>query len=60
VLGRRARGRLHVAVFGWARDRRAFLIDYDVKFEGDTEQKDDPDTWGKLRDLIETKQYTRR
>jgi phage terminase large subunit GpA-like protein len=48
---------LHVAVFGWARDRRAFLIDY-LKFEGDTEQKDNPDTWGKLRDLIETKQYT--
>lgn len=48
---------LNVAVFGWSRDRRAFLIDYFV-FEGDTEQKDNPDTWGKLRDLIETKQYT--
>lgn len=48
---------LNVAIFGWARDRRAFLIDYHV-FQGDTEQKDNPDTWGKLRDLIESKVYT--
>jgi phage terminase large subunit GpA-like protein len=48
---------LHVAVFGWARDRRAFLIDY-ITFAGDTEHKGNQETWGRLRDLIETKQYT--
>lgn len=47
---------LAVAVFGWARDRRAFLIDY-WKFEGDTEQLDDRDTWGRLRKLLEDHVY---
>lgn len=47
---------LNVAVFGWCRDRRVFLIDYWV-FEGDTEQKDDANTWGRLRELIESKEY---
>ena len=48
---------LKVAIFGWARDRRAFLIDYH-NFEGETERKDNAETWGRLRDLIDTKQYT--
>lgn len=43
---------LAVAVFGWCRDRRAILVDY-WRFEGDTEQLDDPGTWGRLRELIE-------
>lgn len=47
---------LAVAVFGWCRGRRAFLIDY-WRFEGDTEQLDDYGTWGRLRELIETKEY---
>ncbi len=47
---------LPVAVFGWCRDRRAILIDY-WRWEGDTEQIDDPDTWGRLRRLIEHKEY---
>ena len=47
---------LKVAVFGWCRDRRAVLVEY-MNFEGDTEQLDDPDTWGELRDLIENKEY---
>lgn len=47
---------LNVAIFGWCRGRRAFLIDYWV-FEGDTEQLDNPDTWGKLRELVESRQY---
>jgi phage terminase large subunit GpA-like protein len=47
---------LPVAVFGWCRDRRAILIDY-WRFEGNTEQLDDPGTWCRLRDLIENKEY---
>jgi len=43
---------LAVAVFGWARDRRAFLLDY-RRLAGDTEQLDDAATWGELRKLIE-------
>lgn len=48
---------LAVAVFGWCRDARVFLIDYD-RYEGDTEQLDNPATWGRLRDLIDSKEYT--
>lgn len=48
---------LAVAVFGWAKGRRAFLIDY-WRFDGDTEQIDNPATWGRLRKLIETQVYT--
>jgi terminase, large subunit len=47
---------LAVAVFGWCRDRRAILVNY-WRFEGDTEQLDDAGTWGKLRELIEQKEY---
>ncbi len=47
---------LAVAVFGWCRDRRAVLLDY-WRFEGDTEQLDDPNTWGRLRTLIERHEY---
>lgn len=47
---------LAVAVFGWCRDRRAVLIDY-WRFEGDTEQLDNPATWGRLRRLIEEHTY---
>jgi phage terminase large subunit GpA-like protein len=47
---------LAVAVWGWCRDRRVILIDYD-RYKGDTEQLDDPPTWGRLRDLIESKEY---
>lgn len=47
---------LAVAVVGWCRDRRAVLIDY-WRFEGDTEQLDSPETWGRLRKLIEEHEY---
>ncbi len=47
---------LAVAVHGWCRDRRAILIDY-WRFQGDTEQLDDPGTWGRLKRLIEEEQY---
>jgi terminase, large subunit len=47
---------LAVGVFGWCRDRRAVLIDY-WRFEGDTERLDDPGTWERLRQLIETREY---
>ena len=47
---------LPVSVVGWTRDRRSFLIDY-WRFEGDTEQLEDPGTWGRLRELIETQEY---
>jgi phage terminase large subunit GpA-like protein len=47
---------LAVSVVGWCRDRRAWLIDY-WRFEGDTERLEDAPTWGRLRELIETKEY---
>jgi phage terminase large subunit GpA-like protein len=47
---------LAVAVMGWCRDRRSVLIEY-MRFEGDTEQVDDPGTWGRLRKLIEEREY---
>jgi phage terminase large subunit GpA-like protein len=47
---------LAVAVFGWCRDRRAVLVDY-RRMEGDTEQLDDPGTWGALRELIENREF---
>lgn len=43
---------LAVAVFGWTRGRRAFLISYD-RFEGSTESVNDAGSWGALRKLIE-------
>lgn len=47
---------LAVGVFGWCRGRRAFLIDY-WRFEGDTDNLDNPATWGRLRKLIEEHRY---
>lgn len=47
---------LAVAVIGWCRGRRAVLLDY-WRFVGDTEQLDNPATWGQLRDVIEAKEY---
>lgn len=47
---------LAVGVWGWCRDRRAVLVDY-WRFVGDAEQLDDADTWGRLRQLIEHKEY---
>jgi phage terminase large subunit GpA-like protein len=47
---------LHVAVFGWCKGRRAMLVDY-WSFRGETENADDERTWGKLREVIETKEY---
>ena len=46
-----------VATFGWCKDRRAFLLDYKT-FEGDTEQTDDPGTWGRLESFITDTTYT--
>lgn len=47
---------LAVAVIGWCRGRRAVLLDY-WRFGGDTEQLDNPATWGRLREVIEGKEY---
>jgi phage terminase large subunit GpA-like protein len=54
---------LAVGVIGWCRDRRPLLVDYwrfgtDSKSPGNTEQVDDPQTWTKLRDVLENKVYT--
>jgi phage terminase large subunit GpA-like protein len=48
---------LKVAVWGWTKERRVFLVEYHT-FNGDTEQLDNPETWGKLRELIEQRVYT--
>lgn len=47
---------LKVAIFGWCRGRRAFLIDY-LTLPGNTEQEDDPGTWVALEELLDTKEY---
>lgn len=47
---------LKVAVWGWCRNRRVLLVDY-LTLEGDTEQLDNPETWGKLAELIEGDGY---
>jgi len=51
---------LIVMVFGWTKRRVVFLLDY-WRFNGgeaSTENIDNPDTWGKLREVIEQKVYT--
>ncbi len=48
---------LAVAVFGWGRGGRPFLIEYE-RFKGDTEQLEDPETWVRLRSFIESKEWT--
>lgn len=50
------RNNLAVAVWGWCRGRRVFLLDY-WRFEGSTETPTDPSTWGRLSQLLETKEY---
>lgn len=47
---------LAVAVFGWCRGRRCLLLNY-WRFRGTTENLDDPNTWGRLRQLIESHEY---
>ncbi len=47
---------LKVAIFGWCRGRRAFLIDY-LTLEGNTEREDDPGTWVALEHLLDEKEY---
>ena len=47
---------LAVSVFGWTKGTRSFVIDY-WRFEGDVLNPDDKDTWGRLSDLIENKEY---
>jgi phage terminase large subunit GpA-like protein len=47
---------LAVATFGWCREGRALLLDYE-RHEGDTERLDEKATWGKLREHIEKKRY---
>lgn len=49
---------LAVAVMGWCRGRRVALLDY-WRFEGDTENIDNPATWGRLRDVIEREESYR-
>jgi phage terminase large subunit GpA-like protein len=43
---------LAVSTMGWTRGGRCFVLDY-WRFEGDTEQLDNPDTWGRVRTLVE-------
>lgn len=47
---------LAVGVFGWARGFRSFLLDCH-RFDGDTEDTECPDTWGKVRSILETRIY---
>lgn len=42
---------LAVARWGWCRENRVFLLDYQ-RFEGETENPEDPGTWGALADLL--------
>ena len=50
---------LAVKVMGWApaKERgRGFVIDY-WRFEGDCDNLDNPETWGKVENLIDNKRY---
>ena len=47
---------LSVAVFGWTRGRRCYLLDYWI-FEGHSEDEGDEGTWGKLQKLVLEKEY---
>lgn len=47
---------LDCSIIGWAKGKRPYVIDY-YKFNGDATDKDDPQTWGKIADLIENKTY---
>jgi phage terminase large subunit GpA-like protein len=47
---------LAVAVWGWCRDRRLLLLNY-ARVKGNTEKPDNPETWGELAELIESKVY---
>lgn len=48
---------LAVAVMGWTRDARSYLIDYDRYEDEDCTEPTSP-VWGRLRALIEEKIYT--
>ncbi len=47
---------LAVGIFGWTKLGRVILVDY-WRFEGETTNIDDADTWGRLDELITTKRY---
>lgn len=47
---------LAVGVFGWAREGRAFLVDY-WRFEGDPSNLEDEPTWGRLQRFLSDPQY---
>ncbi len=47
---------LFVACIGWTRGGRCYLLNYDV-FEGDCQNIDDPDTWEKLREILQDREY---
>lgn len=47
---------LAVAVMGWTRGKRCYLIDY-WRFEGDTHDPNNADTWGRLANFIDEGTY---
>jgi phage terminase large subunit GpA-like protein len=47
---------LAVGVFGWSSGRRSFLLNY-WRFEGPTDNIEEPTTWKRLSELIEQKVY---
>lgn len=47
---------LYVAIFGWTKGLRSFLIDYFV-YKGDASNEQDQGTWGKLAQLIDGDGY---
>lgn len=48
---------LAVAVMGWTRDARCYVIDY-WRFEDEDCAEIDSPVWGKLRELVEERRYT--
>lgn len=48
--------RINLATFGWSPGRRAWLLDYWI-FEGNPLDLEDPETWGKVRDVLENHVY---
>jgi phage terminase large subunit GpA-like protein len=51
------KGFLAVAVMGWTKDMRCYLIDY-FRFEDEDCSLPESKVWGQLREVIEEKEYT--
>lgn len=50
------KNKLNVAVWGFTPGQRVFVLDYWI-LKGDAEDLENPETWGRLREIMETTRY---